>query len=327
MPSGWKTKLGVARESSWATLAACSELHPYLSERIVETLNLQPIPGVDGLGAYKYDKLLGSRCVGPITFPFPYLDQSDVSALMIGLAAGDAIEASGDCSYYPSDQQPGSATFCFDKDGVIYEYAGGKLQNIRIIGTVGNQIGCEADFIARSLDRASSINTSSVGWSLVDFPVLHFGSLDFRINAESGPALAIGDAEDLLAFEIALNGDWSIKQSEASGIYIDEPRRLKWEVIISLTLKTSTSILPAMRTAMAAETKRKMRFQFAATEGGVNYTSTIYIPSAKITMVDDSASDETRINPRLRFQGLLPDSAPLGFPSYLSEIIFNFARA
>lgn len=328
---GWKSKLGVALEDHYATPVAVTDQYGYLSAPIVATRNLKPVPGVDGEGDYKFDKHLGIRYTGSLSIGLPYFDSAGVLGRLLYLALGSSQDY-GDptlgCYYYLGGTKPSSATVCVDKQDALYEYSGSKLLGIRISGIPGDLIKCEYQYLAKALDRASTTNPNTSGWTLVETPLLLFSHLTFMINDESGAALSSGDEVLITTFEINVNGDWVVKQDKESGLYIAEPKRKKWEVIGSITLASdNASTLSGLLSDFSDGTHKKIEFEFTTTVSGVTYSTRIWLPSCRITMADDAIAGEAMVNPTIRFRGFKPSSAPTGFPSITSEAIFDLSRS
>lgn len=324
--AGWKSKAGLAEESSWAVPAAVAYQVPFLSEELEETYNLKPIPGEDGLGAYRFDKYTGIRYSGPIRFSLPYLGAYSLIGSFFKLALGRSSEAAGDCSYWPDKTQPGSDTFCVLKGETVNEYSGLKILGLAISGSGPNEpVLIECDAVAKLLDTESTTNASASAWALIDALPARFGELTLRANDAAGAALSSADDLKIIDFTVQVEGDYIIHQSPASGLYIDEPKRKKWGVVGTFTL-ASAEAASAWRTRLQGATAVKLCFDFSATDASYTYHAYLWFPAARVTLLGDPLADEALTNPVVRFQAFKPDAAPTGFPSTLSEVIVQLTR-
>lgn len=211
-------------------------------------------------------------------------------------------------------------TMAIDKSISVWEYDSVKVQSLQISGEAGRRVRLQFGLLARRMRNTGQVNTT-LSSATEPLPRIYivFSDAKFRLNAQSGSALANGtDQFYPSAFEINLaNGLDPIVTSE-NDPYIDEPTRNEFGVV-SGTFTIPTYSNDTNVTSFLAGTKSKADIKFISSTqipavggGSYYYAFNIFLPQIQITEASRQVAGPGRIPGTVSWEATKPDSAPSG---------------
>jgi len=229
--------------------------------------------------------------------------------------AGDGILAGSGA--LAGDKKVRRGTLCIDKCVSIWEYISTMVQAMTIKGEARG-ISIELELIPYDLNRSSTVNTSSSGWSIPnsDWESILLPDLEFWISDYSTDvALTSDDAIGISGFEIRLENNLIAEKDSLSGQYISEPRREgKRRVTGSFTFpryETDTFLerLDAQVAQMAM-----LKFTGSEIAPGHHHTFWIWLPTLKFDKVEALIDGPGLLPVSHTFTCEIPAGCPAGFP-------------
>ncbi|MFH2012517.1 MAG: hypothetical protein ABIJ37_07465 [Pseudomonadota bacterium] len=232
-------------------------------------------------------------------------------------AAGDGILAGS--GYLAGDNKVRRGTLCIDKSVSIWEFISTYINTITIKGD-SKGVYIDLDLLPYDLDRASTTNISSSGWTIPndDWLSILFPDLELWIdNYSESVALTSDDAVGISAFEIKLDNNLLVEKDSLSGLYMVDPRRNEKRLVTgSFTFPryendTFLNDLDAQNKLMAM-----LKFTGSQIEAtGYYRTFWIWLPTLKFDKVDAPIGGPGIISVTHSFTAEIPDAVPAGFPS------------
>ena len=230
MPTGkgFEGIIGVAKESEYGTVVEVTEALPFVKEdyaREVEKHVDEVLRGEAGQGA----SIAGNKKFhGPIPQKLTYEDCDLLIAMGMGAAA--TPEANGDLYdglYGLAADILYSFTSAIYKGVSVWEYAGNKVNTLKISGAANKPLDIEFSVAAKDLDRASSTNTAGILQALDtedDAQKIMFSDMEFKIAAQAS-ALSGETEKGINSFNVSLDNKLAIDQFDNRATTILEPLR------------------------------------------------------------------------------------------------------
>jgi hypothetical protein len=225
---GFEGILGVAIETDWGDPVVATKAIPFVSESFgheIEKHADEVLRGLAGRGA----SILGNQSF-PFTIPakLTYEDLDLLIAIAMG-AAGDpgANGALFDNTYSLAENLDDSFTAAIHKGVSVWEYAGCKLDTMKISGEANKPLDIEFGGVAKDLDLASIINTAVILQALDTEDAaskIMFSDLEFKIAAQ-GDALTGETEKGINSFELMLTNHLVLDQFDNREQRILEPQR------------------------------------------------------------------------------------------------------
>jgi len=205
-------------------------------------------------------------------------------------------------------------TLAFDKIQQFHEYPSVKLAGFSIRGEGGKP--CEITFnaIADNQVVPATTNTSKATWTFRDRAnrVL-FDQATFRVNDQSGAALAPGDVVKPSAFELTYRRKLAGNYLAGNAGKIDEPVNDGFpEVTLRLTFPNYTS--NAWWAAFAGDTRKKADITFTGQliESSYYYTMLFQFPHLILESTEATIAGMGKIANPVTFNALTALAAPTG---------------
>lgn len=212
-----------------------------------------------------------------------------------------------------------------------WEYASAMCQSFTISGSQNERIRYSSSWIASSLDRASSTNTTTQ-IDAVTIPtiraVYRHPKATLAINAQGGSALASSDNVQVTDFEITVRrplardyGSAAPSGSATDAVLLPCEDGIS-EVMLSFTLRDYSA--ETWIDAWGAETEYKARLTLPSgytPSGGAELSWQISFP--RLALMDQPqapVSGPGRISHRVNMKGLVAASAPTGMTSITQPI-------
>ena len=225
---GFEGILGVVKQDAWGTILEVTEAIPFVSEafgREIEKHADEVLRGKAGAGA----SIAGNKTF-PFTIPckLTYEDLDLLIAIAMGAAGTPgANEALYDNTYALAENLSYFFTAAVYKGVSVWEYAGCKLDTMKISGEANKPLDIEFGGVSKDLARDSATNTSGVliALSTEDAAAkIMFSDLEFKIAAQ-GDALAGESEKGIHSFELSLANNMALDQFDNTGLVILEPQR------------------------------------------------------------------------------------------------------
>jgi hypothetical protein len=225
---GFEGILGVKKEATWGTVVAVNEAIPFVSEsfgREIEKHADEVLRGKAGAGA----SIAGNK-----TFPFTvpckltYEDLDLLIAIAMGAAGTPVInEDLYDNTYSLAENLSYFFTAAVYKGVSVWEYAGCKIDTMKISGEANKPLDIEFGGASKNLDLDSTTNTSAVLTALTTEDAaskIMFSDLEFKIAAQAS-ALAGESEKGIKSFELNLANNMALDQFDNTAKLILEPQR------------------------------------------------------------------------------------------------------
>jgi len=225
---GFEGILGVIMEAAWGTVLEVDEAIPFVSEsfgREIEKHADEVLRGMAGAGA----SIAGNK-----TFPFTIpakLTYEDLDLLIaIAMGAAGSPSANGalyDNTYSLAENLSYFFTAAVYKGVSVWEYAGCKLDTMKISGEANKPLDIEFGGVSKDLDLSSATNTAGVLQALSTEDAaakIMFSDLEFKIAAQA-TALAGESEKGIKSFELSLANNMALDQFDNTGEVILEPQR------------------------------------------------------------------------------------------------------
>ena len=225
---GFEGILGVKKEATWGTPVAVNEDIPFVSEsfgREIEKHADEVLRGKAGAGA----SIAGNK-----TFPFTVpckLTYEDLDLLIaIAMGAAGTPSANGglyDNTYSLAENLAYAFTAAVYKGVSVWEYAGCKIDTMKISGEANKPLDIEFGGVSKDLDLDSATNTSGVltGLDTEDAASkIMFSDLEFKIAAQTN-ALSGESEKGIKSFELSLANNMALDHFDNTGLVILEPQR------------------------------------------------------------------------------------------------------
>lgn len=225
---GFEGILGVRKEGTYGTPLAVTEAIPFVSESFENEIEKHADEVLRGkAGAH------GSRA-GNLMYPFTvpckltYEDLDLLIALAMGSAGTPAVSGSLYSNLYSLAEDLNNSFCAAVYKGVsVWEYAGCKVDTLKIAGEANKPLDIEFAGAAKSLDLASEINTAGVVTALDTEDAaakIMFADAEFKIAAQDD-ALATESAKGIGSFEFNLANNLAMDQFDNQALTILEPFR------------------------------------------------------------------------------------------------------
>lgn len=325
--AGIEIKAAIKKTATWGTALACGANDGIL---ILPT-SIKKDMGIDvddSLGFFwSKDGSLGSIKVEGALPAYLRYDGLDLPiALFMGIAGAPTLHAAGAISYdytykWDTDTDGLFAVFAKHMKNYIEEHSSIKITGMTIKGEIGKPIQISFDTISINRIHNSAVNTTGT-FANVTFSEtanrVRFAESKFRINSQSGIALADGDKIYPSSFELTakrkLTGVYD-GQYKTTGVVQDlicEPENDGVpEISLKLTFPrhTSTTYLAAL----LADTRQKMDITFTGgiIEGAIARSMLFQFPHLQIKN-DDIADAQGIIQEPVEFVVHGAAAAPTG---------------
>lgn len=225
---GFEGILGVKLEAAYGTAIEVTEAIPFVSESFgndIEKHIDEVLRGKAGRGAS-----IAGNIVHPFTLPCK-LTYEDLDLLIaIAMGASGTPSANGalyDNTYSLAENLDYSFTAAIYKGVSVWEFAGCKINTMKISGEANKPLDIEFGGAAKELDLDSATNTSGVLTVLDtedDAAKIMFSDLEFKIAAQA-TALAGETEKGISSFEINLDNTLILDQFDNRENLILEPQR------------------------------------------------------------------------------------------------------
>jgi len=225
---GFEGILGVAIEDPYGTAVEVTEAIPFVSESFgheIEKHADEVLRGLAGRGA----SMLGNQSF-PFTLPAK-LTYEDLDLLIaIAMGAAGSPEANGDLydnTYSLAEGLDYAFTAAVYKGVSVWEYAGCKIDTMKISGEANKPLDIEFGGVAKDLDLDSETNTAVILQALSTEDAaskIMFSDLEFKIAAQ-GDALSGETEKGINSFELMLSNNMALDQFDNRAQRILEPQR------------------------------------------------------------------------------------------------------
>ena len=225
---GFEGIIGVVKEGAYGTVVEVTEALPFVKEdyvREVEKHVDEVLRGEAGQGA----SIAGNKKFhGPIPQKLTYEDCDLLIAMGMGAAA--TPEANGDLydgTYSLAADILYSFTSAIYKGVSVWEYAGNKVNTMKISGSANKPMDIEFGVAAKDLDRASATNTAGILQALDtedDAQKIMFSDLEFKIVAQA-TALSGETEKGINSLNFSLDNKLIVDQFDNRALTALEPLR------------------------------------------------------------------------------------------------------
>ncbi len=225
---GFEGILGVKKEAVYGTAIIVTEAIPFVSENFGNDIEKHIDEVLRGKAG------AGSSIAGNKKFPFTIpckLTYEDLDLLIaIAMGAAGAPQANGDLydnTYSLAENLAYSYTAAVYKGVSVWEFAGNKIDTMKISGTANKPLDIEIGGVAKVLDLASALNTSGVLTGLTTEDAagkIMFSDLEFKIAAQAS-ALSGETEKGISAFDLTLNNHLKLDDFDNRATTILEPQR------------------------------------------------------------------------------------------------------
>ena len=225
---GFEGILGVVKEGSWGSPLAVTKAIPFVSESLSRTIE-KHIDDVLRGKAGRGPSVAGNRTFF-LTIPckLTYEGLDLLIAITMGAAGVPVMNgALYNNTYSLAENLDYSVTAAIYKGVSVWEYAGGKIQTMKISGSANKPLDIEFGVAFKDLDLASAINTAGILQALDTedaAPKIMFSDLEFKIAAQA-TALASGTEKGIESFELTMDNGMIINQFDNRAKTILEPQR------------------------------------------------------------------------------------------------------
>jgi hypothetical protein len=225
---GFEGILGVRKEGAYGTPLAVNEAIPFVSESFGNEIEKHADDVLRGKAG------AGSSRAGNKTFPFTipckltYEDLDLLIAIAMGSAGTPATSGSLYSNTYSLDEDLDYSFVAAVYKGVsVWEFAGCKIDTMKISGEANKPLDIEFGGAANDLDLASAINTAGVLTALDTEDAaakIMFSDLEFKIAAQDD-ALSGESEKGIGSFELNLMNNLALDQFDNQALTILEPER------------------------------------------------------------------------------------------------------
>ena len=320
--NGNESKMAVKKGTAWGTAVAVGAGNGVIfgSHGIKRT---QAVFTSDEMGApYATSVALGAiACAGPLEMPLKYDSLDLLLALFMGTTGGAPTRQGATAAYAQKFSLAGSivgkfATLCVNNGIGIDEFTSIKVNGMTLKGAAGQDVRVSFDITAQNLSTGSTTNTIATFNTNVTFPAygnnVLFEDGVFRINLQSGIALASGDIVYPSDFELAVKRTVEGAPWVGGANTIDEPGNAGM-LKTDLTLTFARYLDNSHDLAWIAQTAYKMDMTFT----GALIESTYYrkfIVALPQLIINDPAHDIVKgpIKEVVKYTALGVDTAPTG---------------
>ena len=333
--TGRETLIGLKKASAWRTPVACGANDGILilSETLKQTReHLQDDSA--GLAFVQRTDPGKINAAGDITSYLRYEGLDVALALAMGQAGAptqQGVTAAYANAYKLTTNPAGlfATLALLKKSDIVHEFPSAKLHGFRISGEMNAPLQITFSALANLLELASATNTAAT-MANVTYPdkgnrVIFNSSATFKINDESGIALADGNKVYPSSFEFAFNrpmeGDLTAGNED-----IDEPVGTGFpEITLTLNFPRYNDANHQFFTDWDAYTRKKMEIYFK----GVLIADTYYyefkmsFPNLKIADPDAAISGPGKIPASIPFTCLGTDTAPAGMTGITQPFQIN----
>lgn len=225
---GFEGILGVKKESVWGTVVAVNEAIPFVSEAFgneIEKHMDEVLRGKAGAGAS-----IAGNTMHPFTVPcsLTYEDLDLLIAIAMGAAGAPTLNGSlYDLAYTLAENLDYFFTAAVYKGVSVWEYAGCKIDTMKISGEANKPLDFEIGGAAKDLDLDSATNTAAILQALTTTDAaskIMFSDLEFKIAAQTS-ALSGETEKGIGSFELMLNNNMALDQFDNRAQTILEPQR------------------------------------------------------------------------------------------------------
>ena len=225
---GFEGILGVKKEAVYGTAIIVTEAIPFVSENFgndIEKHIDEVLRGKAGAG----DSIAGNKKY-PFTLPckLTYEDLDLLIAIALGASSGAVANgALYDLTYSLAENLAYSYTAAVYKGVSVWEFAGCKIDTLKISGAANKPVDIEFGGAAKALELASALNTAGVLTALTTEDAagkIMFSDLEFKIAAQTS-ALAGETEKGISAFDLTLSNHLALDQFDNRAATILEPQR------------------------------------------------------------------------------------------------------
>ena len=225
---GYEAIAGVIKEAAWGTVLAVTKAIPFKKEGMKSSFDKiqdQVLRGVAG----RHLLTSGNKTFkGPVTCELTYQDLDLLIAIAMGAAGTPS--ANGDLYdniYSLAADISNSFTLAILKGVSVWEYAGCKIDKLKISGSANNPLDVEFDVVAKDLSRTSATNTAAIlnALTVTDSGAkIMFSDLEFKMAAQN-TALSGATEIGLSSFDLTLENNLAVDQFDSTGLTILQPQR------------------------------------------------------------------------------------------------------
>ena len=225
---GFKGILGVAKEAVYGTAVAVTEAIPFVSEAFGNEIEKHVDEVLRGKAGW------GTSIAGNKTYPFTVpckLTYEDLDLLIaIAMGAAGTPSVNGDLydnTYSLAENLAYSFTAAIYKGVSVWEFAGCKIDTLKISGEANKPLDIEFGGAAQALDLDSTTNTAGVLTALDTEDAagkIMFSDLEFKI-APQASALAGESEKGINSFELSLANALALDHFDNRAKTILEPQR------------------------------------------------------------------------------------------------------
>ena len=225
---GFEGILGVKKEAVYGTAIAVTKAIPFVSENFGNDIEKHVDEVLRGK-AGAWATIAGNKKY-PFAIPckLTYGDLDLLIAIALGAAAAPIVNgALYDGLYSLAENLAYSFTAAVYKGVSVWEFAGNKIDTMKISGEANKPLNIEFGGVAKVLSLASALNTSGVltGLSTEDVAgKIMFSDLEFKIAAQAS-ALSGVTAVGIGAFDVAVNNKMKLDDFDNRAKTILEPQR------------------------------------------------------------------------------------------------------
>lgn len=225
---GFEGILGVKKEAVYSTAVAVTKAIPFVSENFgneIEKHIDEVLRGKAGAGA-----TIAGNTKYPFTVPckLTYGDLDLLIAIALGAAAAPVANgALYDGLYSPAENLAYSYCAAVYKGVSVWEFAGNKIDTMKISGEANKPLSIEFGGVAKVLSLVSALNTAGILQALDTEDVagkVMFSDLEFKVAAQAS-ALSGVSAVGISAFDVAVNNKLKLDDYDNRALTILEPQR------------------------------------------------------------------------------------------------------
>jgi len=285
---GFEGILGVKKETTYGTAVEVDEAIPFVSESFgneIEKHVDEVLRGKAGAGA----TIAGNKTY-PFTLPckLTYEDLDLLIAIAMGAAGTPSANGSlYDNTYSLAENLSYAFTAAIYKGVSVWEFAGCKIDTMKISGEANKPLDIEFGGAAKVLDLDSATNTTAVLQALSTEDAaskIMMSDLEFKIAAQAD-ALSGETEKGISSFELTLNNNLALDQFDNRTQTILEPQRNGFREV-KLTFKVPRYEADTYLDWRDGDTALHAYLKFT----GGDYLFDIHVPKLKIDKAEAAVS-------------------------------------
>ncbi|MFH2012516.1 MAG: phage tail tube protein [Pseudomonadota bacterium] len=281
---GFEGIIGVKKEAVYGTVVQVDEALPFVSENYALEIEKHIDEVLRGKAGRGTTTAGNNKFSGTIPAKLTYEDLDLLIAIAMGAAGTPAVNgALYDNTYSLAENLGYSFVSAIYKGVSVWEFAGNKVNTMKISGEANKPLDIEFGVNAKSFDLSSVTNTPAVLTALDTedaAPKIMFSDLEFKIAAQAS-ALSGESEKGIGSFDLNLENNMAVDQFDNRALTILEPQRNGFREV-TFSFKVPRYEADTYLDWRDADTALHCYLKF--TNG--NYRFDIHIPKLKIDKVD-----------------------------------------